>query len=325
MKKKLIKLFLLLVGMSLSVRSIQAQGIVVNKTDGTKVYYKASDVLSVGVYGYGEEPEPQPGEGQTVTVKGVIFQMIAVQGGTFQMGSNSGDGDEKPVHEVRLNNFSIGQTEVTQELWEAVMGTNPSRFKGNSLPVECVSWNDCQTFIQKLNQLTGKQFRLPTEAEWEFAARGGTTTSLYNGQDIIISGKNNSPNLDPLAWYGGNCGRNYTTSEGCDVSNGYDISGWSERQYPDTKGGTHPVGKKEPNAFGLYDMLGNVWEWCQDWYGSDYYSSSVVNNPTGPTSGSYRVYRGGSWFGNATYCRVSHRSGITPTNTFSYLGFRLAQ
>lgn len=288
MKKKLIKLFFLLVGMSLSARSIQAQGIVVNKTDGTKVYYKASEVQSIGVYGYGEEPEPQPGEGETVTVKGVSFQMIAVEGGTFQMGSNSGDNDEKPVHEVRVNSFSIGQTEVTQELWEAVMGTNPSDFKGNKKPVEKVSWNDCQTFIQKSNQLTGKQFRLPTEAEWEFAARGGTQSKNYT-----YSGSNN---IEDVAWYTNNSGNT-----------------------------THDVGTKSPNELGIYDMSGNVYEWCQDWYGSDYYSSSVVNNPTGPTSGSYRVDRGGSWLSNAAYCRVSLRSSLAPSFAYSNPGFRLAQ
>ncbi len=324
MKQTLIKsvcLALLWCGMALTAT---AQGIVVNKTDGTKVYYKASEVQSVGVYGYGEEPEPQPGEGQTFTANGVSFQMVAVEGGTFQMGSTSGDSDEKPVHEVKVNSFSIGQTEVTQELWEAVMGNNPSYFKGNHLPVEQVSWNDCQTFITKLNQLTGQTFRLPTEAEWEYAARAGSTTSLYNGEDIIINGKNNSPNLDPLAWYGGNCGQNFTAAEGCDVSRGYDISGWEEKQYSDSKGGTHPVGKKEPNAWGLYDMLGNVREWCQDWYDLDYYSNSVVNNPTGPTSGSNRVSRGGSWSGNATSCRVADRRSYSPTSASIYLGFRLA-
>jgi len=222
-----------------------------------------------------------------VKVKGVSFKMIALQGGTFQMGSNSGDSGETPVHEVRLNNFSIGQTDVTQELWEAVMGTNPSDFKGNKKPVEKVSWDDCQTFIQKLNQQTGKQFRLPTEAEWEFAARGGSQSKGYT-----YSGSNT---LSDVAWYSGNSGST-----------------------------THDVATKSPNELGIYDMSGNVFEWCQDWYGSDYYSNSVVNNPSGPSSGSHRVIRGGSWYCDAIYCRVSCRDSYTPSNSDYDVGFRLA-
>ncbi|MBQ9362540.1 MAG: SUMF1/EgtB/PvdO family nonheme iron enzyme [Bacteroidaceae bacterium] len=270
----------------------------------------------------------------TYTVNGVTFKMVSIAGGTFRMGAQStssssanydvnANDSEAPVHNVTLSDYSIGETEVTQALWKAVMGSNPSYFIGDKLPVERVSWNDCQTFITKLNQLTGKTFRLPTEAEWEYAARGGTTTSLYNGENIIIAGTNNSPNLDALAWYGGNCGQNYTASAGCDVENGYDISGWSEKQYADSKGGTHPVGLKQPNAYGLYDMLGNVWEWCQDWYGS--YDSSAQSNPTGASSGSCRVFRGGSWADTAGSCRVSFRFNYTPTFTNFGLGFRLAQ
>ncbi|MBQ7741805.1 MAG: formylglycine-generating enzyme family protein [Bacteroidaceae bacterium] len=211
--------------------------------------------------------------------------MIGVQGGTFQMGSTAGDSDEQPVHSVTLSSFSIGQTEVTQALWKAVMGSNPSYFKGDNLPVECVSWDDCQTFIQKLNQLTGEHFRLPTEAEWEFAARGGNKSKGYQ-----YSGSNT---LGNVAWYNDNSGRE-----------------------------THEVATKSPNELGIYDMSGNVREWCQDRFG--YYSSSSQTNPTGPSSGSLRVYRGGSWFDYATYCRTAFRSYYTPTNTINFLGLRLA-
>lgn len=170
--------------------------------------------------------------------------------------------------------------------------------------------------------MTGQNFRLLTEAEWEYAARGGTNTSLYNGENINIKGANNSPNLDKLAWYGGNCGQNYTASAGCNVSKGCDISGWNEKQYNDSKGGTHPVGLKQPNAYGLYDMLGNVYEWCQDWYGD--YSSGSQTNPQGPSSGSFRVSRGGCWLNHAMNCRVSCRNYGFPDDRFNYIGFRLA-
>lgn len=274
--------------------SMLAQGYVINKTDGTKVYYRADEVQSISVYNYGEEPEPepepepsQPGT-ETFTANGVQFTMIAVEGGSFQMGSTSGESDEQPVHEVKLSSYAIGQTEVTQELWEAVMGTNPSYWKGAKLPVERVSWNDCQSFISKLNALTGKTFRLPTEAEWEFAAHGGIQSKGYT-----YSGSNT---IDDVAWYTSN-----------------------------SSSKTHDVATKVPNELGIYDMSGNVWEWCQDWYSSTYYSSSVINNPTGPVSGSYRVFRGGSWDNAATRCRVAFRSsGNTPANADSYLGFRLA-
>ena len=214
--------------------------------------------------------------------------MIPVEGGTFQMGSNDSDAysDEQPVHQVTLSSFSIGETEVTQELWQAVMGSNPSYFKGSKLPVEQVSWNDCQTFITKLNQLAGKTFRLPTEAEWEFAARGGNRSKGY-----IFSGSNT---IDDVAWYNSN-----------------------------SNNSTHPVATKAPNELGIYDMSGNVWEWCQDWYGD--YSGGSQTNPTGPTSGSDRAGRGGSWRYNAGNCRVSFRASFSPTGSGNNLGFRLAQ
>ncbi len=225
---------------------------------------------------------------KTFTVNGVSFEMVAVKGGTFTMGASSGDSDaydwEKPAHSVTLGDYYIGKFEVTQELWEAVMGGNPSYFKGSNLPVEQVSWDDCQTFIRKLNSLTGANFRLPTEAEWEYAARGGSKSKGYK-----YSGSNN---INDVAWYTGNSGSN-----------------------------THAVGTKSPNELGIYDMSGNVWEWCQDWYGS--YSSGSQTNPTGPSSASNRVTRGGSWCYDAQDCRVSNRSSLTPDSRYSFLGFRV--
>ena len=227
---------------------------------------------------------------QTFTAKGVSFNMVLVDGGTFTMGATSEQGsdaanDEKPAHQVTLSTYHIGETEVTQELWQAVMGSNPSKFKGSKLPVENVSWDDCQTFITKLNRLTGKTFRLPTEAEWEFAARGGNQSKGYK-----YSGSNT---IGDVAWYDSNSGSK-----------------------------THDVGTKAPNELGIYDMSGNVWEWCQDRYGS--YSSSSQTNPAGPSLGSIRVPRGGSWGDYARFCRVSIRSYVTPVNRSRGLGLRLA-
>lgn len=215
--------------------------------------------------------------------------MVYVQGGTFTMGATSEQGsdtesDEKPTHQVTLSSYYIGRTEVTQELWEAVMGSNPSKFTGNRKPVENVSWNDCKTFISKLNSITGKNYRFPTEAEWEFAARGGTKSKGYK-----YSGSNT---LGNVAWYDDNSGST-----------------------------THEVGTKSPNELGLYDMSGNVWEWCSDWYGN--YSSSSQTNPTGASSGSFRVSRGGCWINFARYCRSSNRSSDVPPYRSSYLGLRL--
>ena len=236
------------------------------------------------------------------TVNGVSFEMVRVEGVTFRIGATVRMGatfrmgatseqeedaydSEKPVHSVTLSSYYIGKTEVTQALWQAVMGSNPSKFKGADLPVESVSWNDCQEFIQKLNSLTGRNFRLPTEAEWEFACRGGNNSRGYK-----YSGSNN---LGSVAWYDGNSGDQ-----------------------------AHPVGTKAPNELGIYDMSGNVWEWCSDWYAD--YTSYLQTNPTGPRSGSARVFRGGCWFGSARDCRSSLRSGNGPSRRFCDLGLRLA-
>ena len=225
----------------------------------------------------------------TVTVNGVSFEMVYVEGGSFDMGATSEQGSdaydwEKPVHRVTLSDYYIGKCEVTQELWEAVMGSNPSNFRGAQNPVESVSWNDCQNFIKKLNSLTGRTFRLPTEAEWEYAARGGNQSShcKYSG----------SGNIGNVAWY-------------------YDNSGSS----------THAVGTRTANELGIYDMSGNVWEWCSDWYG--FYSAGAQTNPQGPSSDSCRVLRGGSWGNDARGCRVSNRNLSGPGNSLNGNGLRL--
>ena len=274
----------------------------------------------------------------TITVNGVSFKMIHVQGGTFTMGATDAEDDEKPAHKVTLSSYYIGETEVTQQLWLAVMGSNPSRFApkttnasrceydsfvadarrlnakragtvriptrqewdaamtsgGGSLkrPVEMVSWDDCQTFIRKLNQLTGRQFRLPTEAEWEFAARGGTKSQGYK-----YSGGNS---IGTVAWYEDNA---FINKEVNDYS-------------------THNVKTKRANELGIYDMSGNVYEWCQDRYG--HYNSEAQNNPKGPSSGSDRVFRGGWIYSSGRQCRVSYRDSVKPDYAMHFLGLRLA-
>ena len=212
-------------------------------------------------------------------------EMIFVEGGTFQMGSSSGESDEKPVHSVTLSAFNMGKYEVTQVQWKAVMGNNPSSFSGcEDCPVERVSWNDVQDFIRKLNAQTGKNYRLPTEAEWEYAAKGGKSSKGYT-----YSGSND---LNSVAWTIDNSGRK-----------------------------THAVGGKQANELGVCDMTGNVWEWCSDWYGT--YNSYSETNPTGASSVQHRVLRGGSWNASAYYCRTADRNGGNPDIRYYYYGFRL--
>ena len=220
---------------------------------------------------------------------GISIDMVRVEAGTFTMGATpemeNPEDDEKPAHQVTLtNDYYIGKYEVTQALWKAVMGNNPSRFNGDNLPVERVSWNDCQEFISKLNSITGKKFRLPTEAEWEYAARGGNKSIGYQ-----YSG---SSNLSDVAWYKDNSSNK-----------------------------THAVGSKQANELSIYDMTGNVCEWCQDWYGK--YSGLSQTDPAGAASGSDRVIRGGGGCITAGYCRSSYRDYGTPGGCSNAIGFRL--
>lgn len=214
---------------------------------------------------------------KTVTAHGIRF--VLIPSGEFHMG----DEKEGPVHLVVISKpFYLGIYEITQAQWKAVMGKNPSRFKGDDRPVENVSWEDAKKFIRRLNAREGREiYRLPTEAEWEYACRGGTTTE-YAG------------NLEPMGWYRDN-----------------------------SKKKSQPVGKKQPNPFGLYDMHGNVWEWCSDVYGA--YPNASVTDPTGSRSGWRRVYRGGSWSSNPQSCRSAERFFMSPEISKDNLGFRLAR
>jgi len=231
-----------------------------------------------------------------------MFEMIVVQGGTFTMGGTEEQGDdcfdrEKPIHTITVSDFCIGKFEVTQAQWKAVMGTdirqqrdkaNPSwplYGEGDNYPMYYVNWDDAQEFISRLNTATGKQYRLLSEAEWEYAARGGAKSQKFK-----YSGSNS---LKDVAWYSENSGSK-----------------------------THPVGSKQANELGIHDMSGNVWEWCSDWYAP--YTSGAKTNPTGPPNGTRRVVRGGGWSGNAEYCRVSGRSNSRPAYRSYYIGFRLA-
>ena len=235
-----------------------------------------------------------------LTIKGVRYEMVWVEGGTFRMGATSEQGsdvsrDEKPVHSVTLSGYYIGKTEVTQELWQAVMGTTLTDFAsqlgvctygvGDDYPMYFISWDDCKEFIGMLNEITQMNFRLPTEAEWEFACRGGNNSRGYK-----YSGSNY---IDNVAWYDGNSGHK-----------------------------THPVGTKLPNELGIYDMSGNVWEWCSDWYGK--HSSGAQINPKGPYDGWTRVDRGGNWGRDEGHCRSSSRYTDRPADRYGNVGLRLA-
>ncbi len=227
--------------------------------------------------------------------KGVRLEMVLIPAGEFLMGSPDSDKDafdwEKPQHRVRITKpFYLGKCLVTQEQWKAVMGNDPSHFKGPKNPVEEVSWDDCQEFLEKLNSKVGTQhakFVLPTEAQWEYACRAGSQPRYCFGDD--------ESELDDYGWFLANAGD-----------------------------GPRPVGQKKPNAWGLFDMHGNVGEWCQDWYGGGYYANSPADDPSGPATGSTRVDRGGGWDRPARYCRSAFRSYYVPGFSFDFVGFRVA-
>ncbi len=244
--------------------------------------------------------------------------------GTFMMGSPDSEAGryewEGPQHEVELTEgFWLADTPCTQELWREVMGgENPSRFQSSARPVEQVSWDDCKRFFGTVNERqSGLELRLPTEAQWEYACRAGTDGAIWLG-DLEILGQNNAPLLDEVAWYGGNSGVEF------DLEEGEGSSGWKEKQYPHTRAGTREVKLKRPNPWGLYDTLGNVWEWCGDFWAEDY-PEGRQTDPTGPKEGAERVIRGGSWYDHARDVRAAFRYWLPPGGRGPGLGFRLSR
>lgn len=275
----------------LPTTGLWAQGIVVNKSDGSKVMFKASEVESITTYS--EDNEPAPPRIMTITVGDVSFNMIYVEGGTFTMGATSEQleyayENERPAHSLTLSSFYIGETEVTQELWDAVMATNNSWGGSNpKQPVQNEKWTECTQFVKQLSSKTKLKFSLPTEAQWEFAARGGN-----NSKNYMFAGSND---VNDVGW-----------------------NAFNSEKYP------HDVKQLLPNELGLYDMTGNVNEWCSDYYDSEYYSETgALDNPQGPSTGSYRVYRGGSYYNNERDCRVSTRGFQEESFSYGNLGLRL--
>ena len=287
------------VGDSVSVDTTVAKAVAADSvavdTAAAKVVVKDSvmvDTAAVAPVRKAEKPAPAPPRTHPIGTPDI--EMVLVKGGKFNMGCPADDdgciSDERPKHEVKLGDFYIGKYPVTQKQWALVMGVNPSHFEGDdwaSLPVEQVSWNEIQEFIKRLNAATGKKYRLPTEAEWEYAARGGAS-----GKGEKFSGHQF---LDDVAWYDYN-----------------------------SYGRTRPVGTKQPNEIGLHDMIGNVWEWVDDWYDKNYYRESQAGNPKGPRRGTARVYRGCSFNSAEEHCRRSVRNFNKPDHREIYVGFRLA-
>jgi formylglycine-generating enzyme required for sulfatase activity len=258
-------------------------------------------------------------------VEGVRQRLRWIPAGEFVMGSPEEEAgrfnDEGPQHAVRISRgFWLFDTPCTQALWEAVMGQNPSEFRSLTRPVEHVSWEDCQAFVKRLNGLLeGLNLSLPSEAQWEYACRAGTTKATYAG-DLKILGVNDAPLLDEIAWYGGNCGVGYELAEG------YDMSSWPQKQYDSKTGGSRSVGGKAPNGWGLYDMLGNVWEWCQDGWDAESYAKSLRDDPITPAEAfADRVIRGGSWYAYAKDVRAASRNWKGPDGRDRRIGFRCGE
>ncbi len=259
------------------------------------------------------------------TFRKVTQRLRWIPPGRFKMGSPQNEPgryeDESPQHQVTLSQgYWLFDTPCTQALWQAVMGNNPSRFQSPDRPVEQVSWDDVQEFLGKINEhIPGLDLVLPTEAQWEYACRAGTKAAIYTG-NLEILGERDGPALDPIAWYGGNSGVDF------DLEEGHDSSSWPERQYQHDQAGTRPVGLKKANPWGLYDMLGNVWEWTRDHWHDDYQGAPVDGSAwEGAGTGAGRVYRGGSWFGNARFVRAASRVDGDPGSRYVNLGFRCAR
>ena len=284
---------------------------------GTEEYVQMARARLTELAGTGDTPARLEEFTNSVGMK-----FVRIPAGSFRMGSESSlaQPDERPLHNVLLSRgFWMGKHEVKQFEWELIMDSNPSRFKGcgRGCPVQNVSWDEAQTFIRKLNAREageGYSYRLPTEAEWEYAARGGTETDTPAG-DVAVLGEMHAPVLDRIGWYGGNSGANYSGARGC--------AEWQERQYEARRCGPHPVGMKEANAYGLHDMLGNVWEWVRDYYGA--YPNGSAKDPTGPRTGATRVYRGGSWGSKASEVRSGNRESGSPDFRHVHLGFRIVR
>jgi len=274
----------------MGVATAPAQQMIIHTTDGESESFELGDIdrITFAV----EEEGPQAGDEREFDLTDdVTITMVWIPAGEFEMGSpddeDDRDGDEGPVHDVTfVEGFWLGKYEVTQAQWEAVMGDNPSHFDGANRPVETVSWDDIQGFEEELDDA----FRLPSESEREYACRAGTTTRFYWGDDPDYE------DIDDYAWYNSN----------------------SDNR-------THEVGSKQPNGWGLYDMIGNVWEWCEDWYHNNYEGAPDDGSPWVAGGGSFRVYRGGGWLNDARYCRSANRFNYSPSNRDNDLGFRLAR
>ncbi|TRU67622.1 MAG: hypothetical protein EWV55_09310, partial [Microcystis viridis Mv_BB_P_19951000_S69] len=241
----------------------------------------------------------------------VTLEMVSLPAGKFLMGSSNSD-YEKPPHQVKVNSFAIGKYPVTQAQYQAVMGTNPSLFTNNPQnPVERVSWNDAQAFCEKLSQITGKTYRLPTEAEWEYACRAGTTTRYYFGDD--------ASELGDYGWYVNNSGKQVIDTDSILQEVGGDLHKYLEPLIANSNQ-THPVGQKKPNAWGIYDMSGNVFEWCEDNWHDSYENAPRDGSAWLTNNHDYHIVRGGSWIASPGYCRSAYRSsylvGILGTRGF---------